>query len=703
MNAYRILALAACLCALPALAQTPANTGWTSYNGGVNGDHYSSLAQINRSNVSHLREVWSYKTGSAGDIQTNPLVIGHTLYGYTPTGQVFALDAATGKHLWTFNSGVSDTQPCRGLSYWTDGHHARLFAGVMNYLYALDPATGRPIPSFGDHGRIDLRKGLRPGQDYRQQSISLTSPGLIYKNLIILGGRVPETHPAPPGDIRAFDVRTGALRWTFHTIPHPGHYGYNTWPPNAWKTAGSANNWAGMSLDAKRGILYVPTGSAVFDFYGGDRIGNDLFADCLIALDAATGKRIWYFQEVHHDIWDRDLPAPPALLTVHRDGKSIPAIAQTTKQGVVYVFNRLTGKSLFPIVERPYPASTVPGEKASPTQPMPLEPAPFAPQRLTASMLTHRTPAAHAWALKTFRTFRSDGQFVPFSLNQQTVVFPGFDGGAEWGGPAVDPHTGVLYVNANDMAWTGGLVADNPNASPGAATYRSQCSVCHGVDRAGSPPAFPSLIGIGSRLTDQQIASIIAHGRGRMSAHPNIAGARLAQLIAYLKSPATPTSEHAARSSVPGADMHGGPGVQYSFTGYRKFLDPDGYPAIAPPWGTLSAINLNTGKYLWQIPLGNYPSLAAKGMANTGSENYGGPIVTAGGLVFIGATVYDRTFRAFNSTTGQLLWQTRLPFAGIATPATYSIDGKQYVVIASSGGRDPKGPVGGSYIAFALP
>ena len=668
---------------------------WPAYNGNVDGQHYSALSLINRANVSQLKVAWQFDTGEKGNLETNPLVVGRVLFAYTFSGKVIALDGATGAQLWTFDPGFKNAQPSRGFAWWTGGKSARLFVGLLNYLYALDPATGKPIPDFGEGGRIDLRKGLRG--DYEQQSVALTTPGIIYNDLIIVGGRNPETHPAPPGDIRAFDVRTGALRWTFHTIPRPGELGYDTWPPDAWKDAGAANNWAGMTLDAQRGILYVPTGSAVFDFYGGDRVGNDLFADTLLALDAATGKRLWHFQGVHHDIWDRDFPAPPALVTVDRNGQRIDAVAQTTKQGVVYLFDRVTGSPLFPIEEHAYPPTDVPGEKTSPTQPMPVAPTPYARQRLTEDMLTSRTPAAHDWALQTFRTFRSDGQFIPFGVDRQTVVFPGFDGGAEWGGPAVDPATGVLYVNANEMAWTGGLTPDNPHAGPGAKIYQSQCAICHGADRAGSPPAFPSLVGVSQRLTDAAIVDVITHGRGRMIALPNLDSAKIAELLDYLKSAGSAPAEHATDT------MPGGPDVQYGFTGYRKFLDPDGYPAVAPPWGTLSAIDLNTGEYLWKIPLGEYPALAAQGISNTGSENYGGPIITAGGLIFIGATVYDRKFRAFDSSTGKLLWETQLPFAGIATPATYSIDGKQYVVIAASGGRDPKSPVGGVYIAFSLP
>jgi quinoprotein glucose dehydrogenase len=577
----------------------------------------------------------------------------------------------------------------------------------MNYLYALDPKTGKPIPSFGENGRVDLRKNLRG--DYRNHYISMDTPGLIYKDLIIVGGEMPETLPAAPGDIRAYDVRTGELRWSFHTIPHPGEFGYSTWPPDAWKTSGAANNWAGMSLDAARGIVYAPTGSAAFDFYGGDRIGDDLFADTLLALDANTGKRIWHFQGVHHDIWDRDFPSPPALLTVRHDGKRIDAVAQTTKTGYLYLFDRVTGKPLFPIEEHSYPASTVPGEKASPTQPRPLKPAPYARQLLTEDDLTNRTPEAHAWAIEKFRAFRSDGLFIPFALDKQTVNFPGFDGGAEWGGPAIDPRTGVIYINANDVAWTGGLAEDTPARSPGEAIYRSQCSVCHGADRSGSPPGFPSLIEIDKRLTDQQIIATIHQGKGRMPTFPNLSDTQLQSLLQFLKEgsptgkPQQTSDKQEITSAPDAAQAAGSQQPRYTFTGYRKFLDPDHYPAIAPPWGTLSAIDLNTGNYLWKIPFGEYPALAASGMKNTGSENYGGPIVTASGLLFIGATLFDHKFHAFDSRTGRLLWETELPYAGRATPATYMVDGKQYVVVATGAVRFYPAPAKGLYVAFSLP
>jgi len=483
------------------------------------------------------------------------------------------------------------------------------------------------------------------------------------------------------------------LRWSFHTIPHPGEFGYDTWPKDAWKTSGAANNWAGMALDPRRGIVYVPTGSAAFDFYGADRLGDDLFANCLIALNAQTGERIWHFQGVHHDLWDRDFPSPPALVTVKRDGKEIAAVAQTTKQGFVYLFDRANGNPLFPIESRKYPPSTVPGEVAASEQPLPLRPAPFARQLLTKDLLTARTLEAHQWALEESKKFRSEGQFIPFSVGKGTVIFPGFDGGAEWGGPAVDPETATIYINSNEMAWTGALAPNTGENSP-RAIYMSQCSVCHGEKMAGSPPAMPSLIEVGHRLTPTQIAAAIKSGKGRMPGFPNLTEDQLSALIDFLIGG---ESKELAGSTLPPASM------KFRFTGYHKFLDPEGYPAVAPPWGTLNAINLNTGEYVWKIPLGEYPELASKGRKNTGSENYGGPIVTAGGLLFIGATNFDKKFRAFDKSTGELLWEVTIPFSGNATPATYEVNGRQFIVIAAGGGKDPKSPSGGVYVAFALP
>jgi quinoprotein glucose dehydrogenase len=676
--------------------QAPANpsqesSDWPAYGGAPENTHYSALAQINRANVKELKVAWNFDTGEQGGLETSPIVVEGRLYGITPTQKVFALDAASGKLLWKFDSGIKGTQPDRGLAYWSNGKDKRILVGVMNFLYALDATTGEPIAAFGKDGRIDLRGDL--GRTPEKQSVALTSPGIVYKDLIIVGGRNPETLPAAPGDVRAYDVRSGKLRWSFHTIPHPGEFGYETWPKEAWKYSGAANNWAGMAVDPKRGIVYVPTGSAAFDFYGGDRVGDDLFANCLIALNAETGERIWHFQGVRHDLWDRDFPSSPTLVTVSRDGQEIDAVAQTTKQGFVYLFDRVRGQPLFPIEYRKYPASDVPGEAATTEQPLPTKPAPFARQLLSEDMLTNRTPEAHQWAVEHFRKFRSEGQFVPFSVGKDTVIFPGFDGGAEWGGSAVDPQTAILYVNANEMAWTGALAPDNGENTP-KALYVSQCAVCHGEKMTGSPPAMPSLVGVGDRLSPEQIGTTIKSGKGRMPAFANFDDGQLYALIDFLvsgKSKELPSSEAPP------------PNMKYRFTGYHRFLDPEGYPAIAPPWGTLSAISLNTGEYVWKLTLGEYPELAAKGLKNTGTENYGGPVVTAGGLVFIGASDFDRKFRAYDKATGNLLWETTLPFSANATPATYSVSGRQYVVIAAGGGKDLKSPSGGIYVAFAIP
>jgi glucose dehydrogenase len=774
--------------------------GWTAWAGGPTGDQYSTLTEINRSNVKNLKMAWQYDTGDPGMMQTTPLVVGRMLYAATYTEKVFALDAATGKEIWKFAPIRPGTQPVRGLMYWEDNGKGRLLFGAMNYLYELDATTGQPVAEFGDGGHIDLRENL--DTDPKRASAVMTTPGVIYKDMVIVGFRAPETHPAPHGDIRAFDLRTGKMRWTFHTIPHPGEYGYDTWPDGAWKTAGAANNWAGMALDVKRGIVYAPTGSAVNDFYGADRAGDDLFANTLLALDANTGKRIWHFQGVHHDMWDRDFPAHPALVTVKHDGKMVDAVAQTTKQGLLYLFDRVTGKPLFPIEEMKVAKSDVPGEVSSPTQPRPLVPEPYARQVVTEDTLTNRTPEMHQWALEQFKQMKvGTTQFTPFAVDKQTILMSGYDGGAEWGGPAVDPKTAVLYVNANDLAWTGALTSTTQTHGAGLSVYLSQCAVCHGEGRKGSPPEFPSLVGVTDRLTDQQIADTIHSGKGRMPAFPNVQGDLLAALTRYLKTgldegapmtiplpehaplvPGTPAAvrqnpeaaalfaqncamchgEHAQGTppSIPSlvgvgqrlsatqveAVIHGGrkampafakfsssdlqalsrylgahdmPAVsptekqelagagaaeeQYRFTGYRKWIDPQGYPAVAPPWGTLSAIDLNTGKYLWKIPFGEYPALAAQGLHNTGTENYGGPVVTAGGLLFIGATLFDRQFHAYDSKTGELLWHMELPAGGTATPATYMIDGKQYVVIAAGGGKDPHHGPGQTYVAFSLP
>jgi quinoprotein glucose dehydrogenase len=593
---------------------------------------------------------------------------------------------------WTFDAGLESRGPNRGVAYWESGDERRLFVSVDHYLYALDAANGTSVRDFGDQGRVDLRHGL--GRDPAAQSIRLTTPGIVYRDLLIIGGRAGEGAGASPGDIRALDVRTGAVRWTFHTIPHPGEEGHATWSEPSWQVNGGANNWAGMALDEARGLVFVPTGSAAPDFHGADRLGDNLFANCLLALDAATGRKRWHFQAVHHDIWDRDFPAPPTLVTVRRGGRPIDAVAQTTKQGYVFVLERETGRPLFPVDEQPVPASTVPGERAAPTQPVPRLPAPFARQRLTTDLLTRRTPEAYAWARAEFARLHSGELFTPLSVGQDTVVFPGFDGGAEWGGSAYDPESGRLFVNANDLAWTGALAPDD-GSGDGRGAYLSRCATCHRDDRRGTPPQIPSLISL--TTSEERLTTVIREGVGRMPGFPNLPPEVVQLLVAYLRDAPGHGEGAGTVTAATGTAAAG----RLRFTGYKKFLDPDGYPAVAPPWGTLSAIDLNTGGYAWKIPLGEHPELVARGLTDTGSENYGGPIVTAGGVLFIGASSFDRKFRAFDAASGRLLWQVTLPFAANTTPATYEAGGRQYVLVAAGGGKS-RDPSGGMFIAYRL-
>jgi quinoprotein glucose dehydrogenase len=671
---------------------------WTTYGGGTDNIHYSSLQQINRVNVRQLSVAWSYDTGDTldgSDMQCNPVIVDGVLYASSPKLRVFALDAATGKERWSFdpNEGQRARRGRnRGVTYWESGRERRIFFGYQHWLYALDAQTGQQAKDFGEAGRVDMRVGL--GRDPKSLTIGLTTPGVIYQDLLIIGSLVNEGLPSAPGHIRAYDVRTGELRWTFHTIPQPGEYGYETWPKDAWKYTGGVNNWSGMALDVKRGLVYVPTGSAAFDFYGANRHGDNLFANTLLCLEAKTGKRKWHFQIVRHDVWDRDLPAAPTLVTVNRNGRSIDAVAQTTKSGHVFVFERETGQPVFPIEYRKTPTVGVDGEKLAETQPFPSLPPPVARQLLTEEMLTTRTPEAHAAVLKQFRQLRSKGQYEPPST-QGTIVFPGFDGGPVWGGSAFDPSTGLFYVNSSEVPCILRLVERPKKAVlSGKGLYERNCASCHGRDLQGSPPEFPSLVTIGRKLNETQLRSVIRNGAGRMPAFPAISDSAMPSLIRYLisREDLKTHGEEAATSPID---------LKYTIEGYTRFFDPDGYPAVKPPWGTLNAIDLNKGAIAWRIPLGEHPELAAQGLRDTGSWNYGGPIVTASGLVFIGATNYDKKFRAFDSATGKLLWETTLPFAGNATPATYEVNGRQFVVIAAGGGKRGA-PSGGTYVAFAL-
>lgn len=672
---------------------------WSAYGGGVEGLRYSALEQVTVENVAELEVAWVHETGDGfedSEMQCNPIVVAGILYATTPKLRVVALDGATGELQWSFDplGGRARRVRNRGVAYWSGegGEGARILFTARQFLYALDAKTGELITGFGEDGKVDLRHGL--GRDVEGLSVESSTPGVVYQDLLILGSTVSESLPAAPGHIRAYDVRSGEVRWMFRTIPGPGEVGADTWPEGAWEYIGGANSWAGMALDRARGLVFVPTGSAAFDFYGANRIGDNLFANSLVCLDAATGERVWHYQIVRHDVWDRDLPAPPSLVTVGRGGELIDAVAQITKSGHVFVFDRESGEPLFPIEERSVPASDVTGEMLAESQPLPLLPPPFARQELTTDEVTRRTPEARQAVLEQLADLRSAGQFAPPS-EAGTVVFPGFDGGGEWGGGAFDPATGLLYVNANEMAWILRLVERRSfGRTTGGGLYLAHCATCHRADRLGTPPEFPSLIGIRERYSVESLVEVTRTGAGRMAGHPHVSEVELTGISRYLVE--GEDVEVAARTPVSKTDL------QYRSDGYNKFLDPDGYPAVAPPWGTLTAIDLDRGELRWQIPLGEIPELAAQGMENTGSENYGGPLVTAGGLLFIGATNHDRKFRAFHKLTGELLWEHMLPAAGNATPATYVLGGRQYIVIAAGGGKWGNRS-SGQYVAFALP
>lgn len=689
-------------------------SGWPTAGGTKEGIRYSSLIEIDTTNVKNLTLAWIYHSGDAdtvnhSQIQCNPIVVDGVLYGTSPQLRLLALDAATGKEKWVFDPKRPDGKPTRldfilnnnrGVAHWTDGKEGRLFYAVGSFIHAVDAATGVLITSFGNEGVIDLHEGLE--RDVSKLYVASTSPPIIYKDLLITGTRVSENTDAAPGHIRAYDVRTGKQVWIFHTIPQPGEAGYETWDdPEAWKFIGGANVWSGFTLDEAKGILFAPTGSSSFDFYGGKRKGNNLFSNCLLALDAATGKRIWHFQQIHHDVWDRDLPTPPALVTVNHDGKQIEAVAQPTKTGFIFLLDRLTGTPLFEVKEVEVPTDTeLIEEQLSKTQPIPSLPEPFTRQRFDETELNDLLPDSSYQRIKNqLLSYKHGHMFMPPS-KEGTIFFPGLDGGAEWGGPAFDPETGIMYVNANEIPWVITITDLKQKANKetmleaGKRLYQNNCAACHGVSREGSGN-YPDIQKANGKYTALTLDKLLITGRRMMPAFKHLTMAErdaITSFVLDLKS----THQQVYKNKTSSDDDP--TKVPYTITGYNKFLSPEGYPAIKPPWGTLNAVSLNTGKIVWRIPLGEHPHFKGK---NTGTENYGGPVVTAGGLVFIAATM-DNKIRAFSKKTGELLWQHELRASGFATPAVYEINGKQFIVIACGGGKlNTKS--GDAYVAFALP
>jgi quinoprotein glucose dehydrogenase len=704
-------------------AEDQAHSNWSDYAGASDGSQYSSLAQINRANVSKLQMVWSYPAGDGNKYLFNPLVVDRTMYVLAHNHSIVALDATSGKELWIHPTDAKTTLITnRGINYWenADRSDRRLIFAADNFLQEIDARTGKSILDFGENGRVDLRAGL--GRDPESlRLVQSSTPGRVFEDLIILGSATNEEYESGPGDIRAYNVRTGSLVWIFHTVPHPSEFGYDTWPKEAWKTVGGANAWSGLSLDEKRGIVFVPTASPKYNFYGADRTGANLFGDCLLALNARTGKLIWYFQMVHHDIWDYDNGTAPMLLTVRHNGKMVDAVAQVGKEGFVWVFNRETGEPLWPIEERPVPHSNMPGEITWPTQPFPSKPPAFARQSFTVKDLSpFLEPEEREQLLTQMAGARNQGLFTPPGVTD-TVEMPGNNGGANFQGAAIDPAHGTLFVVSKDLPSMLKLelnpielVSEDSSAEEkGRAVYQSNCRLCHGVDRSGQPPAVPSLVNVGSTLTADEIRGVVTHGRGPMPAFAKLSVADVDSLLAYLSHPerAPASAENGpagatASASVPPEKLRYRSSFGFMFTS-------SGLPAIAPPWTTLTAYDLNKGIVAWQVPLGEVPELAAKGIKNTGSHfPKVGPVVTAGGLIFTGTR--DRKVRAIDTVTGKVLWEAEVGAALEGMPAVYQIDGREYVVFCAAaqatththdlpGHPASRQPIPGAYVAFALP
>ncbi len=692
-------------------------SSWSYYAGSPDSMDYSTAKQINKSNVNQLKLAWFVPApGPAGRFSFNPMVTNGVMYVVGKDDGIYALDAATGKQIWAHP--VEGGQPTnRGFNRWAskDGKDQRLIFTVDGYLQEVDMKTGETIRSFGQNGRVDLREGLgrNPASVTEVQS---GTPGQVFQNLLILGSAPGEAYGSPPGDIRAYDARSGKLVWTFHTVPRPGEFGYDTWPPDAWKNAGGANDWGGMSLDEKRGIVYLPLGSPTYDLYGADRTGEGLFGNCLLALDARTGKRLWYYQLIHHDLWDYDPTSAPMLLTVEHDGRKVDVVAQATKFGFLYVFDRVTGKPLWPVEERPVPKSDMPGEHSWPTQPVPANPPPFARQKFTLDDINpYLDPQEKARIHDILVKASNDGIYTPPAYNQATIEVPGENGGANQGSTAADPSTGVMYVKSYDeptihrmteappvrrLSTTQGTLEQR-----GYALYTRNCITCHGPNRERI--TFPAKIGF------DRFTTVVRSGNGVMPAfsETTLTPEDLLTLAAYLKDPIAGEGNPENPQVNPSAPPP--PTGQTRFYGQFGFVfrAKNGLPAFSPPWSSIVAYDLNDGTIKWRRPIGTTPGLAAQGIKDTGSSDFirNGPVVTGGGLLFIG-TGPDRRIQALDKDTGKTLWETELDANPDGIPAVYEIRGREYVAFyAAVGGAkesisySPGKPGAQGYYVFALP
>lgn len=705
------------------VAQKPAdiNRTWSKYKADNEGTAYSALEQVNLSNVAELQVAWTHRFSDApqgsrgGTSESNPIIIDGVMYTMSARHRVYALNATTGEQIWSFDpfNGGAGGGVGRGVTYYEDGADKRIMFTGGDQLFSVNAANGQLIQSFGNGGKVSMNVGMRGEPD--KISVIPTTPGTIYQDLYIIGNEVSELYGAEPGHIRAYNVKTGALAWTFHTVPQPGEVGYDSWPKDAWKYVGGANSWGGITLDAQRGMVFLATGSPTYDYYGKDRVGNNLFGNSVVALDARTGKYRWHFQTVHHDLWDYDLPAAPNLITVIQNGKKIDAVAQTSKLGYIYTFNRDTGVPLWPIEERPVPTSDIPGEVTSPTQPFPTKPKPYARQIITEADIANYSKASHDTLMKRFKSFRYEGPFTPPSI-KGTFMMPGSRGGSSWGGGAVDPAKGIIYVKSNDSPEIATMkkVVQNETANlsayaQGKALYNTYCVACHMPDKNGDESGNPSLVAIETRLSREDAVNKIKRGGGKMPSFASVIAGKEEAIISYLfdKEPAAARAGReqsflkeiqANNAANKIADIK--EDDQYlNLTAYGQFTDNERRQGIKPPFGQLHAINLNTGEFEWTVTIGNTPDSQLPGAPETGASGSAGPLVTKGGLLFIGST-RDRKFRAYDQKNGKVVWEYTLPGIANANPSTYWSNGKQYIAISVGG--DATNPAG-YMMAFALP
>lgn len=723
---------------LPAARQAAAERPWIGYSSAADGSRFFPNSQITKTNVKDLQVAWTYPFS---DTVTTPMMARGMVFGRGRNGALVALDARTGKEIWV-REGM-DGMTSRGINYWEspNGAERRLLFAMNDYLQAIDAKTGKLITTFGDNGAVDLRVGLDrdPASISRIQS---QTPGQVFENLILLGSAPGEGYMSAPGHVRAYDVITGKMVWRFNTIPQPGEFGYDTWPKDAYKYVGAVNTWGELSVDAARGIAFFPTGSPTYDYYGADRPGANLYGTSLIAIDARTGKRIWHFQLVHHDLWDYDTSSAPQLTTIVKDGKRRDVVALAGKSGFLYVFDRVTGEPIWPIEERPVPISGMPGEKSWPTQPFPTMVPPFVKLTFTEDDINpfnNITPEEREEFREKVRGTKNLGMFTPIDFIN-TMHLPGSNGGSVFGTAASEPGTGIVYViGQNNPGILRLMRTGEPRnrfgfaATPGEAVYQRDCQSCHGPNRAGTDSA-PPLGGVSERLDDAALRATITGGKGRMPAFPHLTETDMAALLTYLRTPSLGPRGRAAypTTTYPPGPVVGSGGARTRPAPPRQAGPPTETPyptgtaetpqytineygtvgkLMRPPYTTITKYDLNIPAIVWQVGFGDDPELAEKGQTGTGiPQMRNGAVVTDTGLYF--AAGGDNKLRAYDTANGMVLWTGNFGGTYRGAPIMYAIDGRQYLLVPAAGDRlpagnqpppykNPPGPLG--YVAFALP